>query len=72
MKAIEETLEALRYIKAAGGVESLHMSFYKNADLGNDGVWDVWALESPSMPWYFRGHPHVHCWVNIRPPRPTA
>ena len=58
--------EALRYIRAAGGVEALHMSFYKNADIGNDGVWDVWALESPSMLWYFRGHPHVHCWVNIR------
>ena len=58
--------EALRYIRAAGGIEALHMSFYKNTDLGNDGIWDVWALESPSMLWYFRGHPHVHCWVNIR------
>jgi hypothetical protein len=42
------------------------MSFYKNLDIGNDGVWDVWQLESPTMIWYFRGAPHVHTWVNIR------
>src|SRR3989441_12058557 len=58
--------EATRYIKASGGVESLSMSFYKNLDIGNDGVWDVWQLESPTMVWYFRGNPHVHTWVNIR------
>src|SRR5438876_2521724 len=58
--------EAMRYIKANGGVESLAMSFYKNLDIGSDGVWDVWQLESPTMVWYFRGSPHVHTWVNIR------
>ena len=62
----KDTEEAMRYIKAAGGVDSLSMSFYKNLDLGNDGVWDVWQLESPNMVWYFRGSPHVHTWVNIR------
>ena len=64
--------EASRLIRAAGGVESLHMSFYENADLGKDRVWDVWAIESSSMLWYFRGYPHVHCWVNIRHPRVAA
>ena len=58
--------EAMRYIKSAGGVDSLAMSFYKNLDIGSDGVWDVWQLESPNMVWYFRGFPHVHTWVNIR------
>jgi hypothetical protein len=29
-------------------------------------VWDVWQIEGPNMLWYFRGAPHVHCWVNIR------
>ncbi len=62
----KDTDEAMRYIKANGGVSSLSMSFYKNLDIGNDGVWDVWQLESPTMVWYFRGHPHVHTWVNIR------
>jgi len=58
--------EAMRYIQANGGVEALTMSFYKNLDIGNDGVWDVWQLESPKMIWYFRGAPHVHTWVNIQ------
>jgi hypothetical protein len=58
--------EAMKIIKASGGVASLSMSFYKNLDLGADRVWDVWQLESPNMVWYFRGHPHVHTWVNIR------
>jgi hypothetical protein len=29
-------------------------------------VWDVWQLESQNMLWFFRGHQHVHVWVNIR------
>ena len=58
--------EVMRDIKMSGGVDALHMSFYKNLDIGKDGVWDVWQLESPNMVWYFRGAPHVHTWVNIR------
>lgn len=58
--------EAMRYIKSNGGVASMSMSFFKNLDLGSDGIWDVWQLESPTMVWHFRGHPHVHTWVNIR------
>ncbi len=58
--------EAMRLINAKGGVDSLSMAFYKNLDIGNDQVWDVWQLESSNMIWHFRGHPHVHTWVNIR------
>ena len=61
----EDADEALRYIEAAG-FDKLHMAFYKNQDIGNDGVWDVWQLEGPNMVWYFRGAPHVHVWANIR------
>ena len=62
----KDTDEAMRLIGANGGVTSLSMAFFKNLDLGGDGVWDVWQLEGPRMVWYFRGHPHVHVWVNIR------
>ena len=57
--------EAMNLIEAAG-FDHLHMAFYKSEDIGNDGVWDVWQIEGPSMLWYFRGAPHVHTWVNIR------
>ena len=59
--------EAMKLVEA-GGFDNLHMAFYKNMDIGQDGVWDVWQLEGPSMVWYFRGAPHVHTWVNIREP----
>ena len=57
--------EALKYIEAAG-FDNLHMAFYKDQDIGSDGVWDVWQLEGPNMVWYFRGDPHVHVWANVR------
>lgn len=57
--------EALKLVEA-NGFDHLHMAFYKNHDIGNDGVWDVWQIEGPAMLWYFRGEPHVHTWVNIR------
>lgn len=57
--------EAMKYVEA-NGFDNLHMAFYKLNDIGEDGVWDVWQIEGPSMKWYFRGDPHVHVWVNIR------
>ncbi len=48
-----------------GGVDKLRMTFFKENDLGNDGVWDIWKLEGPAFSWYFRGSPHVHTWLNV-------
>ena len=59
--------EAMKLIEA-GGLDNLHLSFYKNSDLGKDGVWDDWQIEGPNVVWYFRGAPHVHCWAHIRQP----
>jgi len=60
--------EALALIEKTGGIDRLSMSFFNNEgmDIGKDGVWDVWQIESPTMLWYFRGAPHVHTWVHIR------
>jgi hypothetical protein len=58
--------EAMKLIDARGGIDSLSMAFFKNADLGGDGIWDVWQIEGPSMVWYYRGKPHVHVWAHIR------
>lgn len=57
--------EALKLVEAQG-LENLSLAFFKQQDVGNDGVWDVWQIEGPSMVWYFRGEPHVHCYVHIR------
>ena len=63
----EDAQEAMKHIKA-GGIENLHLSFYRDENLGDDEVWDVWQLEGPSMVSYFRGLPHVHAWLHIREP----
>ncbi|MBT5925167.1 MAG: DUF3500 domain-containing protein [Verrucomicrobia bacterium] len=57
--------EALQLIEQAG-IDHLHMAFFKNQDLGNDGVWDVWQIEGPSSLIFFRGEPHVHAYIHIR------
>jgi hypothetical protein len=57
--------EAMRAIEK-NGFDNLHMAFFQKGDIGNDKVWDNWILEGPSMVWYFRGAPHVHCWAHIR------
>jgi hypothetical protein len=68
----EDADEVVAVLTANGGLEKTHIAFFqmdesgkKSADLGNDGVWDVWRLEGPGFVWHFRGAPHVHVWVNI-------
>jgi hypothetical protein len=48
-----------------GGVDRLRLTFFKENDLGNDGVWGIWKLEGPAFSWYFPGSLHVHTWLNI-------
>src|SRR5438552_12053792 len=60
-----DTEEAMKLIQK-NGFDHLHMSFYKNEDIGHDGVWDIWQIEGPAMLWFFRGAPHVHPWVHVR------
>lgn len=57
--------ESLKLVEK-NGWDHLHVSYYKNEDIGYDRVWDVWQIEGPAMVWYFRGLPHVHTWVNIQ------
>jgi len=57
--------EARKCLAAQGGLDACRLAFYRQGDLGKDGVWDCWRLEGPSFVWHFRGAPHVHVWVNI-------
>ena len=61
----EDVDEVLTILKASGGLESLNMAFYKQGDLDNDSMWDIWRIEGPSFVWHFRGAPHVHAYINI-------
>jgi hypothetical protein len=57
--------EARGCLAKQGGLDRCRLAFYREGDIGNDGVWDNWRLEGPAFVWHFRGAPHVHVWVNI-------
>jgi len=57
--------EVRECLEANSGVDKLRLTFFKEGDIGNDGVWDIWKLEGPAFSWYFRGSPHVHTWLNV-------
>ena len=61
-----DVTEAMSGLERNGGLNKVHLSFYKNDDLGSDQEWDIWRLEGPTLVWHFRGAPHVHTWVNFR------
>jgi hypothetical protein len=61
----EDAQEAMAIIDSNGGIESLRFAFYKNEDLEQDGIWDMWRIEGPSAVIHFRGAPHVHAYIHI-------
>ncbi len=60
-----DRIESMKLVEQ-NGFDKLHFSYFKNLDIGEDRVWDVWQIEGPAMVWYFRGSPHVHTWAHIR------
>jgi hypothetical protein len=60
-----DAAEVHECLDAAGGADKLRLTYFKEGDIGNDGVWDIWKLEGPAFSWYFRGSPHVHTWLNV-------
>ncbi len=61
----EDRDEAAAALKTQGGLDKCKLSFFEDADIGDDKVWDNWRIEGPSFVWHFRGSPHVHVWVNV-------
>lgn len=61
----EDRDEVLECLKRQGGLDKCWLAFYRDGDIGSDEEWDNWRLEGPAFVWYFRGHPHVHIWINV-------
>lgn len=52
-------------LAANGGVEALSFSAYLHGEEGDVPEGQVFRLEGPAAVFYFRGHPHVHAFVNV-------
>jgi hypothetical protein len=61
----EDADEVMELIKVNGGMEKVHLAFYRDGELRDRQRWDVWRLEGPGFVWNFRVLPHVHCFVKI-------
>ncbi len=61
----EDVDEVMQVVKSGGGMDEVHIAFYKSGDLDDDKVWDIWRLEGPTLVCHFRGAPHVHAYINI-------
>jgi hypothetical protein len=63
----EDGDEVMDIIKATGGMEKIHLAFYREGE-GETSArqpWSFWRLEGPGFVWNYRVLPHVHCYVNI-------
>lgn len=62
----EDADEVLSVIKSNGGMQKIHLAFYKDSRSNEEQVrWHFWRLEGPGFIWNYRVLPHVHCYVNI-------
>jgi hypothetical protein len=64
----EDGDEVMRILKDRGGLEKLHLAFFRDKGAGENERWHFWRLEGPGFVWNFRVLPHVHCYVNIGQP----
>jgi uncharacterized protein DUF3500/5'-nucleotidase-like protein len=52
-------------LAANGGTGALFVSYYGHDEDGDIPEAQVFRLEGPAAVFYFRGHPHVHAFVNV-------
>ncbi|MCI0681596.1 MAG: DUF3500 domain-containing protein [Gemmataceae bacterium] len=65
----EDADEVMQILRRNGGLERLHLAFYRDQGANDDARWSFWRIEGPGFVWNFRVLPHVHTFVNIGVPR---
>lgn len=61
----EDGDEVMQLLRQNGGLERLHLAFYRDRGATDNNRWHFWRLEGPGFVWNYRPLPHVHCFVNI-------
>jgi hypothetical protein len=57
--------EVMQIVRQNGGLERIHLAFYRDRDANDNNRWHFWRLEGPGFVWNYRVLPHVHTYVNI-------
>lgn len=61
----EDADEVMEIVRRNGGLDRLHLAFYKERPAQDNSHWHFWRLEGPGFVWNYRVLPHVHTYVNI-------
>jgi hypothetical protein len=61
----EDADEVMKILKANGGLDKIHLAYYRENKANDNERWHFWRLEGPGFVWNYRVLDHVHCYVNI-------
>ncbi|MDR3403312.1 MAG: DUF3500 domain-containing protein [Chthoniobacter sp.] len=61
----EDVAEVMDIVRANGGMEKIHLAFYRDTETNEKEPWSYWRLEGPGFVWNFRVLPHVHTYVSV-------
>lgn len=61
----EDGDEVMQLIRRNGGLDRIHIAFYRDREITDNSRWHFWRLEGPGFVWNYRILPHVHTYVNI-------
>lgn len=61
----EDVAEVMEIVRANGGMEKIHLAFYRDTETSEKEPWSYWRLEGPGFIWNFRVLPHVHTYVSV-------
>lgn len=61
----EDVNEVMDIVRANGGMEKIHLAFYRDTETSDKEPWSFWRLEGPGFVWNYRVLPHVHTYVSI-------
>jgi hypothetical protein len=63
--APDDVAYARQCLDANGGADGLFLSYYQHGEDGDIPEGQVFRLEGPAAVFYFRGHPHLHAFINV-------
>jgi hypothetical protein len=63
--APDDVAYARECLGANGGTDALFLSYYQHGEDGDIPEAQVFRLEGPAAVFYFRGHPHLHAFLNV-------